>query len=183
VRQFVAANQLKDVNATLALYALTVDYFDDHQANQAFIRRDIEKYNERWPVRRDSIEGDIHLQEKVPDKEYVASFKLNFYAESAPRAIWTKGQFTIDLDIAIVDGVPRISAIRQKLMHQEKGKPGSTPTNNAPRKSYAYGIPIQGKPGFVRSPYAPSKGEIDIRRYPKGAQLKCPFTGKIFIAP
>jgi hypothetical protein len=27
------------------------------------------------------------------------------------------------------------------------------------------------------------KGEIDIRRYLKGAQLRCPFTGKIFIAP
>jgi hypothetical protein len=27
------------------------------------------------------------------------------------------------------------------------------------------------------------KGEIDIRRYSKGAQLRCPFTGKIFIAP
>jgi hypothetical protein len=183
VRQFVAANQSKDANATLALYAPTVEYFDDHQKDQAHIRQDIEKYNERWPARQDSIEGDIHLQEKVPDKEYVASFKLNFYAESLPRGIWTKGQFAIDLDISIVDGIPRISGIKEKMLHQQKGKPGSTPTNNAPRKSYAYGIPIQGKPGFVRSPYAPSKGEIDIRRYPKGTQLKCPFTGKTFIAP
>jgi hypothetical protein len=183
VRQFVAANQSKDANATLALYASTVDYFDDHHADQAFIRRDIEKYNERWPIRQDSIEGDINLQEKVPDKEYVASFKLNFYAESAPRAIWTKGQFKIDLDITIVDGVPKISGFKQKTLHQQKGKPSSSPSTNAPRKSYVYGIPIQGKPGFVRSPYAPSKGEIDIRRYPKGTQLKCPFTGKIFIAP
>jgi len=183
VRQFVAANQLKDANATLALYAPTVSYFDEGNKDQAFIRRDIEKYNERWPVRQDSIEGDIHLQEKVPDKEYAANFKLNFYAESVPRAIWTKGQFTIDLDITIVDGMPKISGFRQKLVHQQKGKPGGTATNNAPRKSYAYGIPIQGKAGFVRSPYAPSKGEIDIRRYPKGTQLKCPFTGKTFIAP
>jgi hypothetical protein len=183
VRQYVAANQLKDVNATLALYTPTVDYFDDHQADQAFIQKDIEKYNERWPIRHDEIEGDIHLQEKVPDQQYSANFKLNFYAESIPRNIWTKGQFTIDLDITIADGVPKISRIRGKLVHQHKGKPGSTPANNAPRKSYAYGIPIQGKPGFVRSPYAPSKGEIDVRRYQKGAQLKCPFTGKIFLAP
>ena len=183
VRQFVAANQSKDANATVALYAPSVDYFDDHQADQAFIRQDIEKYNEQWPVRQDSIEGDIHLQEKVPDKEYVASFKTNFYHESAPRAIWTKGQFITDLDITIVDRTPKISGIRVKMVHQQKGKPGGTPANTAPRKSYAYGIPIQGKPGFVRSPYAPTKGEIDIRRYPKGTQLKCPFTGKTFIAP
>ena len=119
----------------------------------------------------------------MPDKEYVASFKTNFYHESAPRAIWTKGQFTTDLDITIVDETPKISGIRVKMVHQQNGKPGGTPANNAPRKSYAYGIPIPGKPGFVRSPYAPSKGEIDIRRYPKGTQLKCPSTGETFIAP
>jgi hypothetical protein len=76
--------------------------------------RDIEKYNERWPARRDSIEGDIHLQEKIPDKEYVASFKLNSYAESTPRAVWTKGQFAIDLDISIVDGGPRIPESKKR---------------------------------------------------------------------
>ena len=183
VRQFVAANQSKDTNATLALYSPTVDYFDDHHADQAYIRSDIEKYNERWPVRHDGIEGDIHLQEKAPDQQYLANFKLNFYAESIPRNIWTKGQFTIDLDITIVDGVPKISGIKEKMVHQQKGKPGSTPSNNAARKSYASGIPVPGKPGFVRSPYAPSKGEIDVRRYSKGTQLKCPFSGKIFVAP
>jgi hypothetical protein len=186
VRQFVAANQLKDANATLALYAPTVDYFDDHQKDQNYIWRDIENYNERWPVRQDSIEGDIHLEEKVPDKEYVASFKLNFYAESAPRAIWTKGQFTIDLDITIVDGIPKISGIREKMLHQQKGKPNPvkpnrpTPANLA---QYPHGIPVPGKPGFVKSPYAPSKGYVDVRRYRTGAGVKCPFTGKTFIVP
>jgi TIR domain len=186
VRQFVAMNQLKDANATLALYAPTVDYFDDHQADQAFIREDLEKYNVRWPVRQDSIEGDIQLQEKVPEKEYVASFKLNFYAESAPRAIWTKGQFTIDLDINIVDGMPKISGIRQKMLHQQKGKPKSAkPNRPTPAKlaKYPYGISVPGKPGLVKSPYAPSKGNVDVRRYRSGAEVKCPFTGKTFIAP
>jgi TIR domain-containing protein/PEGA domain-containing protein len=183
VRQFVVANQSPDPNQTLLCYAPTVSYFDEGNKDQAYLRHDIEKYNERWPIRHDEIEGDIHLQEKVPSQQYLANFKLNFYAESPPRNIWTKGQFAIDLDITAMDGVPKISGIREKLVHQQKGKPGSTPTNNAPRKSYAYGIPIQGKPGFVHSPYAPSKGEIDIRRYPKGTQVKCPFTGRIFTAP
>jgi TIR domain len=186
VRQFVAANQLKDANATLALYAPTVDYFDDHHADQAFIRRDIEKYNERWPVRQDSIEGDINLQEKVPDQEYVASFKLNFYAESAPRAIWTKGQFKIDLDITIVDAIPKISGIKEKMLHQQKGKPNSAKPNASAatnRAQYPQGIRLPGNPGFVKSPYAPSKGLLDIRRYHSGTQVKCPFTGKIFVVP
>jgi hypothetical protein len=186
VRQFVAANQLKDANATLVLYAPTVDYFDDHQKDQAYIRRDIEKSNERWPVRQDSIEGDIHLQEKVPDKEYVASFKVNFHYESAPRAIWTKGQYTLDLDITIVDGIPKISGIREKMLHQQKGKPDPAKPNRPTRANlaqYPHGIPVPGKPGFVKSPYAQSKGYLDIRRYRTGAEVKCPFTGKIFIVP
>ena len=83
----------------------------------------------RKPIERcecNACAGDIHLQEKVPDKEYVASFKLNFYAESAPRAIWTKGQFTIDLDITTMDGMPKISGIREKMLHHQKGKPKSS---------------------------------------------------------
>jgi hypothetical protein len=129
------------------------------------------------------IEEGINLQEKVPNREYAASFKLNFYAESRLHTECAKGQFVIDLTISVVDGELKISGIKEKMVHQQKGKPGSTPPNTAPRKSYAYGIPIQGKPGFVHSPYAPSQGEIDIRRYPKGTQLKCPFTGKTFVAP
>src|SRR5262249_47865933 len=104
----------------------------DHQKDQAYIRQDIEKYNERWPVRQDSIEGDIHLQDKVPDKEYVASFTQNFYHESAPRAIWTKGQFTFDLDITIVDGMPKIVGIRVKMLPQQKGKLNPAMPNTSP---------------------------------------------------
>jgi hypothetical protein len=186
VRQFVSANQLKDANATLAFYAPSVDYFDDGGEDHAYVRSDIEKYNERWPLRHDSIEGDIHLKEKVPDTEYAASFKLNFYAESAPRAVWTKGQFAIDLNISVEDGIPRISGIKEKMLHQQKGKPNpATPSSPTPanRSRYPYGIPVAGKPGFVKSPYAPSKNSFDVRRYRKGTQLKCPFTGKIFIVP
>jgi hypothetical protein len=151
VRQFVSANQLKDANATLAFYAPRVDYFDDRWKDQAYVRSDIEKYNERWPLRRDSIEGDIHLQEKVPDKKYVASFKLNFYAESAPRAVWTKGQFAIDLDISVVDGIPRISGIKEKMLHQQKGKPNPA-MPNSPTPATTQGS------GFT-SPVAPAQSE------------------------
>ena len=160
-----------------------MSYFEERNKDQAYIRHDIEKYNQRWPIRHDEIEGDIHLQEKVSGQQYLANFKLNFYAESPPRAIWTKGQFEIDLEIAIVDGVPKITAIREKMLHQHKGKPTANANQNTPRKSFPVGIAIQGKPGFVRSPYAPAKGEIDIRRYRKGSEIKCPFTGKTFVAP
>jgi hypothetical protein len=130
VRQFVATNQLQDVNANLGFYASNVDYFDDHQKDQAYIRNDVENYNERWPVRRDSIEGDIKLQEKIPDKEYTASFKLNFYAESRLRNEWSEGQFALDLDISIIDEVPKISGIKEKALRQQKGTTEGNASNN-----------------------------------------------------
>jgi TIR domain len=183
VREFVIANESPDPNPTLACYAPTVAYFDEKNQDQAYIRQDIERYNVRWPIRHDEIEGDIRLQEKVPGQQCLASFKLNFYAESPQRNIWTKGQFAIDLEITAMDGVPKITSIREKTLHQQKGITGGAPKPSSSPKSYPYGIPVQGKSGFVKSPYAPSRGEIDIRRYPKGSQVKCPFTGKIFIAP
>ena len=183
IREFALANQSPDANAVLPFYASLMSYFGEQNKDQEYVRHDIEKYNERWPVRHDEIEGEIHLEEKVPDREYAANFKLNFYAESVPRQVWTKGQFAIDLDITIVDGTPKISRIREKTLHQQKGKPGAGANQNAARKSYPSGIAVQGKVGFVRSPYAPARGEIDVRRFSKGTQVKCPFTGKMFVVP
>ncbi len=185
VRQFAVANQSPDANSSLVCYAATVNYFGEKNRDQEYIRKDIERYNVRWPIRHDEIDGDVQLQEKVPGQQCVAHFKLNFYAESPQRNVWTKGQFAIDLQITSVDGVPKIIAIQEKTLHQQKGIPGKAPapTTNAAQKSYPYGIPVPGKKGIVRSPYAPSKGEIDVHAYHKGAQVKDPYTGKIFIAP
>lgn len=52
----------------------------------------------------------------------------------------------------------------------------------APQK-YPYGIPVPGKKGFVTSPYKPKAGYIDIKGYPRGTEIKDPYTGKIFLAP
>ncbi len=48
---------------------------------------------------------------------------------------------------------------------------------------YPAGIPIVGKTGFVKSPYAPSAGSIDIRGRSRGDAVRDPFTGKIFQVP
>ena len=45
------------------------------------------------------------------------------------------------------------------------------------------GIPVSGKPGFVRSPYASDQGYIDVRGFPPGTEVKCPYSGKIFLVP
>ena len=51
------------------------------------------------------------------------------------------------------------------------------------RTDIPYGVPVPNKPGFVISPYSPNAGYVDIRGFPTGAEVKDPYTGKVFITP
>ena len=61
--------------------------------------------------------------------------------------------------------------------------PPSAATTAAPTREMAYGTPVPGKPGFVTSPHAPSAGYVDVRGFPPGTEVKCPYSGKIFLVP
>lgn len=123
VRQFLAVNQSQDANATVAFYAPSVDYFGNRGRDHAFILRDVQKYNVDWPARRDSIDGEISVEEKVPNQQYRASFKLNLYTENPKSGDWSKGQVATTLDINIIDGAPKIVAFNQrKLQRPQHGK-------------------------------------------------------------
>ncbi len=52
-----------------------------------------------------------------------------------------------------------------------------------PKASYPYGVPVLNKPGFVKSPYAPDQGLVDVRGFPPGTEVKDPFTSRIFLVP
>lgn len=61
----------------------------------------------------------------------------------------------------------------------------SAPAPAAPptaKGDYPYGVPVPGKPGFVRSPYSPDK-MTDVRGYAPGTEVKDPYTQKIFLVP
>jgi hypothetical protein len=50
-------------------------------------------------------------------------------------------------------------------------------------RNVPYGVPVAGKPGFVRSPHALNSGYIDVRGFKPETEVKCPYSGKSFRVP
>jgi hypothetical protein len=59
----------------------------------------------------------------------------------------------------------------------------TTPAPQKPAVSFPMGIVIPGKKGFCKSPYAEYAEPVDVRGYPPGTEVRCPYTNKIFIVP
>jgi hypothetical protein len=121
VRMYVRSSESNDVDLAASFFATKVDLFDEGVKSLEAIHRDIETYNVRWPTRRATIRGDVQLSEKIPDRGYTASFQPDYYVENPTRGEWINLAVSVDLQISITEGVPRITSMKQKTLRKEKG--------------------------------------------------------------
>jgi hypothetical protein len=64
-------------------------------------------------------------------------------------------------------------------------KPAPPPPAAAekPKAKDRKGIPVAGKPGFIKSPFSPDAGFIDVRGFPPGTEVQDPFSGEKILVP
>lgn len=80
-------------------------------------------------------------------------------------------------------GPPVNTAPRRSVTNEPKPWDAPSRPSASPKVQYPMGIPIQGKPGRVKSPWAEHAGEVDVKGIASGTPVTCPYTGKIFIVP
>ena len=82
IRSFVQTSDAPDASATVAFYAEEAWVLGRMQSREQ-IRLDVSEYNQRWPIRRDSINGDIDVVMEEPEQQYLATYVQSFYTENA----------------------------------------------------------------------------------------------------
>ena len=73
---------------------------------------------------------------------------------------------------------PSTPAVVQPTVRAASSVPQSSGNRDLP-----YAVPVPNRPGFVTSPYAPTRGFVDVREFPSGTEVKDPYTGKLFRTP
>jgi hypothetical protein len=74
-----------------------------------------------------------------------------------------------------------VTQVESRDAKVEKFLPEMVPSSGS--EEVPFGLLVEGRPGYVRSPYAQSHQIVDVTGLKVGASVKCPFSGKFFRVP
>ena len=92
VARYLAAGEKNDPATEMGFYAERVAYYDDGTVDQAYIARDVGRYDKRWPERRFTLLDPVELSaapDGDPDK-FVVNFRYTFNVKNSRYAVGGK---------------------------------------------------------------------------------------------
>lgn len=116
----------------------------------------------------------------------------SYNAAAAPPSTTTVTTTTVDGSAAPVESRPRpssrpertavTSAETKPASTETKPRAASTPHATPSELDFPTAKPVEGKPGYVYSPFDTGK-YVDVSGYAPGSKVKDPYSGKIFKVP
>jgi hypothetical protein len=82
VAGFVVVGINPDVEAELQFYAGEADYYDSGIVTKDFIRRDILRYNQKWPIRRYWLVGDVQVLNGLEANPVEVQYRIRYLVEN-----------------------------------------------------------------------------------------------------
>lgn len=111
VAAFVLAGLDPHIGAELEFFDDRVKYFDSGLVDREKIRRDLQRYDQKWPQRRFWLAGEVDVQPQ-PDSRVRVTFPLRFELRNGSRHSSGKVQKTLLLDVTGDD--LRIVAVNER---------------------------------------------------------------------
>lgn len=115
VAGFVVAGISEDVDAELQFYAEKADYYDRGLVSKDFIRKDISRYNQKWPIRRYWLDGDINILNGLEADPIEVRYQIRYAVRNQQKESSGTAVKTLRLKKA-GDGL-EITSVREKTLN------------------------------------------------------------------
>ncbi|HLC15117.1 MAG TPA: serine/threonine-protein kinase, partial [Thermodesulfovibrionia bacterium] len=109
-----------NVSKILSFYDDYVNYFDDGIVKKDFIRKDKENYCRRWPIVKNSLKGQIIVQNLSDESKKSVTFNIDFYVHNSERSVGISGTARNSLIIRKAKSELKIIEEKQKVLSRDK---------------------------------------------------------------
>jgi peptidoglycan hydrolase-like protein with peptidoglycan-binding domain len=79
---FVVVGIGQDVEAELQFYSEEAEYYDSGLVTREFIRKDILRYDQNWPVRRYWLDGDIRILNGLEADPIEVQYQIKYFVKN-----------------------------------------------------------------------------------------------------